>query len=153
MESDDYKKFPIGTTKSFTVLFDKKMHNEFSLMTGDDSLIHFDDEFSRKYYFRERLEFGFLVLSHLSKLYGKLLPAGLSVCMQQEVKFIRPIYVNDLITITGRVYKLDEQTGKIYIAAEFTNEKGELCYDAKGIVKLLSAITKGKRGGSRSTTP
>jgi hydroxyacyl-ACP dehydratase HTD2-like protein with hotdog domain len=64
----------------------------------------------------------------------------------EELEFFKPIYVNDQVTVRGRVTNMAEKTGKsgtlIFVTSEFsyTNQKGELL--AKHTVTMIASPRK-----------
>ncbi len=64
----------------------------------------------------------------------------------EELEFFKPVYVNDVVTVTGKIVGMDEKEGKsgtlIFVTSEFayTNQDGELL--AKHRVTMIATPRK-----------
>jgi 3-hydroxybutyryl-CoA dehydratase len=91
----------------------------FADMSRDYNPIHFDDRFVQTKNFRGRICHGLLVGSLLTEIGGQIgwLASGMSF------KFKKPVYIDDTVTCTCTVVRMDEN-GKAVAHAEFVNQEG-----------------------------
>ena len=123
--------------ESFKLKIGNEEHEMFSKLSMDKSLIHIDDNFAKSKGFKERIGYAFFLTSLLSRFYGELLPGGSSICLKQEAEFIKPFYRGETITLKGRVTSKSNSTKIIEIKTEMSNEKDELIFRGKGLVKII----------------
>ncbi|MBI2474095.1 MAG: MaoC family dehydratase [Candidatus Taylorbacteria bacterium] len=127
----------IGDTAEFDIVISEDMHAVFSRLSGDGSPIHMDAQFAKSTKFGKPIGFAFLLASFFSKLYGEHLPGGSSVCLKQELSFIKPYYVGDIIRVKGEVISKSESTKLIEIKAEMWRNDQEKVLSGLGTVQLL----------------
>jgi 3-hydroxybutyryl-CoA dehydratase len=131
-----FSEINIGDSAEFEVVIDEKMHKEFSNLSGDNSPIHCDDDFSKKTLFGKKIGYAFLLTSFLSRLYGHYLPGGSSVCFKQEASFIKPYYIGDTLNISGKVVDKIESTRFVIIESRVFR-KDECLFKGTGTVQVL----------------
>ena len=115
----------IGQKSSFDVIITKKTINSFSKLTGDYSPLHTDEEFARRTPFRSRIAQGFLAFSYASALVGMYLPGENATILNHNAKYLKPVRINDQLTITGTVSSKNDISGKIIIDISISNQKGD----------------------------
>jgi len=76
---------------------------KFAELTGDNNPIHLDKEYAIKQGFKSNIVHGMLSASIFSKILGTKFPGNGCIYTFQELKFIKPIYANDLITVKLKV--------------------------------------------------
>jgi 3-hydroxybutyryl-CoA dehydratase len=79
------------------------MVQAFAEATGDKNPLHLDDEYAKKTIFGRRIAHGMLGASLISCILGTKLPGKGTIYKSQKLKFVRPIYVGDRITVKVRV--------------------------------------------------
>lgn len=131
-----FKNLKIGTSKSFKTKINKNIIKKFISLSGDLNKLHVHDGFARKYNFKKKVVHGMLLGSLYSKFIGMYLPGKYSLLVSMDINFNKPIYLNDTITIKGRV--IDKS--KIYKIATVkitsTNQLKKIVSNAKVVVKL-----------------
>ena len=114
----------VGTTESFTVEVTEEKMRLFYSLTGDCSPIHMDDTYAAARGHKGRVVYGMLGASMLSTLAGVYLPGETCLLHGVEVKFARPVYIGDVLTVSGTVQEINETFGVITIKATITNQNG-----------------------------
>lgn len=132
-----FDEIEIGDEAQFTVKISEEMHNSFSKLSQDFSPIHTDFEFASNTRYKNRIGFGFLLESFLSRFYGEYLPGGSSICIKQESKFIKPYYVGDEIKVKGKVTKKIYSTKFVEVDTEMYRQNGERIFKGNGLVQVL----------------
>ena len=107
MISYKFKDLKIGKSSSFKVKITKKIFSNFLLLSKDLSKIHVDKNFSKKYGFKGKVVHGMLIATFFSRLVGMNLPGKYSLLTNIEIKFNKPAYLNDTITIKGKIESLN----------------------------------------------
>ena len=115
----------VGMKESFKVSVTDDMMDSFLRITGDINPLHSDGEYARSKGYSDRVVFGMLTSSFLSTLAGVYLPGENSIIREVEVKFKRPVYVNEELTITGEVTEVRPEYGIFYVKVSMTGADGE----------------------------
>ena len=114
-----------GVTESFTVTVTEEMMDKFYAITGDNSPIHMDADYAAGRGYPGRVVYGMLGASFLSTLAGVYLPGEHCLLHGMELKFAKPIFIGDTLTITGVVDEVNETFGEITIKAAIVNQHGK----------------------------
>ena len=69
-----FEDLKIGQTESFTVTVTEKMMQSFLFLSGDENPLHTDPDFAMKQGYRDKVVYGLLTTSFISRLVGVLLP-------------------------------------------------------------------------------
>lgn len=137
MKGKTVHEMKIGDSASFSKTitdFDVKM---FAGITGDFNPVHIDKEFAKNTPFKDRIAHGMLVASLFSTVFGTQLPGEGAIYTGQELKFTKPVYLEDTITATVTVTELDVEKNRVVLETIATNQNGEVVI--KGFAKLMPA--------------
>lgn len=96
----------LGQTYETTVQVDEKRIAAFAQATDDDNPIHFDDEAAAKSIFGRRVAQGMLTAGFLSGVFGTQFPGSGTIYLSQTVRFLRPVFIGDAITMRLKVLEL-----------------------------------------------
>ncbi|KAG2392569.1 hypothetical protein C9374_011294 [Naegleria lovaniensis] len=92
------KGIKIGEKASMKRRFSAQDVSDFAKLSGDFNPLHFDSDFAKQHgLFKDRIVHGVLVSSLLSNLAGTVMPGAGSIYMSQELKFLRPVYIDQEI--------------------------------------------------------
>lgn len=119
-----YEELEIGQKESFEVEITEEMLDSFRKITGDMNPLHKDDEFARTKGFDSHAAFGMLTASFLSTLAGVYLPGESSLIHNTEIKFMKPVFVGDKLTVKGEVAEKNDAYNTIRIKVEMRNADG-----------------------------
>lgn len=78
---------------------DESLVSEFAALTGDRNPIHLDAEFAKNTLFGRPIAHGMLISSYFSKLIAENYPGPGSIYLVQNIKFLKPCFVGDKITV------------------------------------------------------
>ena len=124
MNSYTYEELKVGQTESFTVTVTEQMLDSFKAITGDVNPLHQDAEFARSKGHPGRVAYGMLTASFLSTLAGVYIPGERSLIQQVEIKFSKPVYIGDELTITGEIVELNDTVRRLELKTTITNQAG-----------------------------
>ena len=98
----------IGLKESFEIELTESAVDGFKSITGDLNPLHNDEDFAKAKGFEGKVAYGLLTSSFFSTLAGVYLPG--ENCLIEEVnwKFMRPVYADEKLVITGEVKERDE---------------------------------------------
>lgn len=133
----------VGMEESFVRVVTEDMMKQFLSITGDVNPLHNDDEFAHKMNQPSRVVYGMLTASFISTLGGVYLPGKYCIIQGVEVKFTKPVYIGDELTVTGRVEELHESVGQLTIKVTIKNQDGKVV--CKG--KLKAGIMTERQDG------
>ena len=114
-----------GVTESFTVTITEEMMAQFYAITGDNSPIHMDADYAAGRGYPGRVVYGMLGASFLSTLAGVYLPGEHCLLHGVDLKFAKPIFIGDTLTVTGVVDEVNATFREITIKASIVNQDGK----------------------------
>ena len=114
-----------GVTESFTVTITEEMMAQFYAITGDNSPIHMDADYAAGRGNPGRVVYGMLGASFLSTLAGVYLPGEHCLLHGVDLKFAKPIFIGDTLTVTGVVDEVNDTFREITIKASIVNQDGK----------------------------
>ncbi|MDY0277019.1 MAG: MaoC family dehydratase [Acholeplasma sp.] len=115
----------IGQTESFDKTITEADIILFAGVTGDMNPVHIDDVYASCSIFHKRVAHGGLVAALFSTVLGTRLPGVGTIYLNQESKFIRPVYIGDTITAKVVVRELDVEKNRAVFDTIAVNQKGE----------------------------
>ena len=116
----------IGLQKSFEVKITQKLINDFSQLSGDYNPLHTDKNFAQSNNFKTNVCHGMLLGSLFSRLVGMYIPGKHSLYFSQSLNFIKPAYVDDIVTVNGKVISKSNSTKIITLKMSIKNLENEL---------------------------
>ncbi|MFV0351351.1 MAG: MaoC family dehydratase [Oscillospiraceae bacterium] len=123
----------VGITESFETQVTAEMMQKFCDVTGDISPIHMDEAYAQQHGYAGRVVYGMLSASLFSTLAGVYLPGETCLLHSVESKFVKPVYIGDVLTVSGKVQEIHEAFEEIVIRGTIVNQKGEKV--VRGIIK------------------
>lgn len=130
-----------GMRASFQRQMTKEMEDAFREISGDDNLLHRDDDFARMAgngKFRGHVSFGMLTASLYSTIAGMYLPGKYSLIHSfEELSFLNPVYAGDILTVTGEVTDKNEGLNLIRLKVTIKNQDGKFVSKAKMKVLVM----------------
>ncbi|MEG1932329.1 MAG: MaoC family dehydratase, partial [Pygmaiobacter sp.] len=114
-----------GVTESFSVTVTEEKMAQFCALSGDISPIHMDATYAAQRGYPGRVCYGMLIASFLSTLAGVYLPGEHCLLHSVESKFAKPVFIGDVLTVTGVVEEVNEVFREITIKAVITNGEGK----------------------------
>lgn len=109
----------------------------FADVTGDFNSLHINKEKAKEGPFGEIIAHGILSVGIISGVIGMELPGEGSIYLEQNAKFIRPVYVDELITVHVEVKEIvKKEKGIIKLITNVINKGGELLLEGMAVVKV-----------------
>jgi 3-hydroxybutyryl-CoA dehydratase len=125
--------FKAGDHVSEKIDITEEMVQLFAKVSGDFNPIHLDEEFAKKTRFGRRIAHGMISAALISRVLAmKLGPGG--IYLGQTLKFLKPIYIGDVVTIDATVTVLREEKGIASIATTVKNQNDELCVKGEATI-------------------
>lgn len=137
MNAYRYEDMEIGMEESFSKKITEEMMEVFMQHTGDSNPLHRDPVYAKEHGFGDRVVYGMLSASLISTLGGVYLPGKYCLIQQVEVKFVRPVYIGDELSVSGIVKELNDSVRQAVIKVEVKNQEGEKVIRGKLYVGFL----------------
>lgn len=115
-------------------------HQEFGLLSGDQSPIHTDLEFCRAQGYEKLVGYAFLLTTILSKIYGTIFPGGSELCLSQNCKFKNPYFIGDELNFELVVTHKNQSLKTVSIETKIYNQNQKVIF--QGQADMLLSLTK-----------
>ena len=122
MNSYKFVDINIGLEESFSVRVNSEKLDKFLKISGDINPLHTDAEYSKSKGFSDKLVHGMLTSSFFSTLVGVYLPGKYCILQGVDIQFSQPVYIDDILTITGKVSYINEAYKQLEIKAVIINQ-------------------------------
>ena len=86
--------------------------DDFVKLSGDDNPVHTNPDFAKKTNFKQKVAHGFLSASLISTLIATKLPGPGSIYLSQNLKFLAPVFIDDLVRVIVTVQEIDHEKKK-----------------------------------------
>lgn len=126
MQSLTMDEIYIGQEATFTKKITLEDVESFATITEDRNPAHMDEEYAQATIFKKRIAHGMLVGSLFSTIFGVMLPGLGSIYTKQSLKFIRPVFFDDVVTAKVMVKEKNVEKNRVVFDCVATNQKGEV---------------------------
>lgn len=120
-----FQDMKIGLKKEFQYTVTRDRMDLFLRLTGDINPLHNDERFAAEHGFSGRVVYGMLSAALISTLGGVYLPGRYCLIRQTAVKFLKPVYIGDVLNVAGTVEELQESVEQAVIKIDIRNQNGE----------------------------
>ena len=133
----------VGRTASKQFDVTEAMISAFADLSGDRSPIHVDEAFAQRRGLQGRVMHGALQASLVSCVLGMELPGEHGIFQQCSLKFRRPCFAGDRLTITVKVDEAFDSVGAVCMSLRIVNQRGQLVTTGKAQSGVaLSGVTQ-----------
>lgn len=137
MNEYTYDEITIGQEESFQVTVSEEMMEQFLQITGDVNPLHRDASYAATRQYVDKVVYGMLTASFFSTLAGVYLPGRYSLIHSVETKFLRPVYVGDMLKVSGTVKEKEDAYRMLILNLLIKNRKGEKVVKGTMQIKVL----------------
>lgn len=118
----------------------QEMVEQFGYLVNDQNPIHFDEDYAKSTIFGKRIAHGMLVSSFISGIIANDYPGKGSIYLNQELKFLKPCYLGDILTYIIELNK--NVDSKYYLSTNIYNSNNEMILEGSALIlnKQLNAI-------------
>lgn len=128
-------KYTVGQNASFSKTITEYDVYGFAGITGDFNPLHVNREKSKEFLYGKRIAHGMLTASFLSTVIAAYLPGPGTIYMEQDIRFVKPVFLGDTITASVEITELMDRR-KARLKTTVVNQDGDLVVDGKALVKL-----------------
>lgn len=119
-----FEELKIGMTDSTTKVITSEDILKFAEVSTDTNPLHIDEEAAKKGLFGRRVAHGILVSGLISAVLGTKLPGEGTIYLGQDLRFKKPVFVNDEITAKVEIIELREDKHFVILKTTCTNQDG-----------------------------
>ena len=134
MEGKSIEELEVGQTDSFTKTITEADVVLFGGVSGDLNPAHFNEEYAKNSLFKKRIAHGALVASLFSTVLGTHLPGMGTIYLQQDSKFVKPVYLGDTIKATIEIAEILLDKNRVVCHTIATNQNNEKVIIGKAVV-------------------
>jgi 3-hydroxybutyryl-CoA dehydratase len=128
-EGKTIDKIKMGDSAQISNTITDKTIKDFAEATGDFNPIHLDQTYAEKTYFKGRIAHGVLAVGYISSVLGNLLPGPGGILISQDVRFLSPVRIGDVVTARVEVVELIPEKNRVKFKTTCTNQRGEIVVD------------------------
>lgn len=128
----------VGESVSFEVAWTAKDVELFSKLSGDCNPLHMDESYATGTSFKQRVVHGMLTASSFSKLVGMYLPGKYCLFLKQTITFKKPVFINDVLVVSGTVISKSESTKMLVLNVSITKE-GKIVVEGQSTVQMIES--------------
>ena len=115
----------IGDSASFTKTVTESDITLYADISGDINPVHMDAEYAKTTMFGQRIAHGMLSAGYISNVLGNQLPGPGTIYIGQELRFVRPVFIGDTVTVTVTVVEKIEEWDHLRLKTVVTNQNGD----------------------------
>ena len=119
----------MGDSSQISNVITEKTIKDFAEATGDFNPVHLNQSYAEKTYFKGRIAHGVLSVGYISSVLGNLLPGPGGILLSQDVKFLAPVRIGDVITARVEVIEMIPEKNRVKFKTTCTNQKGQVVVD------------------------
>lgn len=134
MQPLSVEQISVGQTYATEVPVTDEMVRHFAAATGDDNPLHLDDEFARQSIFKARVAHGMLTAGILSMVFGTQFPGLGTIYLAQEMRFLRPVFINDTLRVELEVREVMTERNRIRVGTVCRNQHGQEVLTGEAVV-------------------
>lgn len=124
----------VGDTAEFAKTVSESDIYMYAGITGDLNPAHINEVYAQKTFFKTRIAHGMLTAGYISTILGNQLPGPGTIYVQQDLKFLAPVYMGDTITGRVEVTEIITEKNRVLLRTTCTNQNGTLVLEGNAIV-------------------
>jgi 3-oxoacyl-[acyl-carrier protein] reductase len=135
---NNFEAIQIGDTQSLIKTITESDVRKFVEMTGDDNPLHVNRAYAESTAFKDIVVHGMLGASFISTVIGTKLPGTGALWVSQNIEFLLPVRLGDVLTISCTVLKKHERERLLELDTSILNQNQQVVLTGQGKVKLLT---------------
>ncbi|NCC78097.1 MAG: MaoC family dehydratase [Clostridia bacterium] len=126
MKGKTIREIQIGDSESYERTVTETDVVLFGGISGDLNPAHFNEVYAKDTMFKGRIVHGMLTASYFSTILGTLLPGPGTIYLGQELKFTKPVHIQDTIKAVATVTEIIEEKNIIKLETIAYNQAGDV---------------------------
>lgn len=133
-----FERIAVGDTAEFAHRVTPGMVQSFAAFSGDFNPLHTSPEYAATTAFGRPIAHGMVAGALISRLLGMHLPGRYCLYLSQTVSFHKPIYVDTVVAVRGRVLRKVDSQQVITVDTTLSDAgSGDLLVSGTALVKVL----------------
>jgi 3-hydroxybutyryl-CoA dehydratase len=124
----------IGDERSYKRVITSDDVLNFGKLTGDMNQAHFDHEYCKTTIFKKPIVHGMFIGSLFSKLFGMEYPGKGTIYCSQSLKFLKPVYPDQELTIKISVKEIFVEKNKVIFLTEVFDNNNDLVVTGESLM-------------------
>lgn len=130
-------KYRVGAKEEFCKTISESDVYMFAGITGDMNPVHINEIEAAQSFAQRRIVHGALVSGMISTVIGMKLPGPGTIYMEQDSKFVKPVYIGDTIKAAVEIQEvLSEKKGILKLNTVVSNQKNEIVLTGFAVVMI-----------------
>ena len=121
-----YDEITIGQTATYSKQIETQDVQIFAAASGDVNPVHLDPNYAKTTQFKKCIAHGMLSGAVVSAAIAMELPGPGTIYLSQTLRFRRPVFVNDTITVKLQVIDKKDKRGFVSLSCEVFNQDEKL---------------------------
>ncbi len=126
IENRTFDEISIGESASLSRAVTQQDIDLFAVVSGDVNPAHMDPAYAETDMFHHVIAHGMLGASLISSVLGTKLPGPGAIYLGQDLRFLRPVAIGDVITATVTVSEKHADKGGLVLDCRCLNQRGEV---------------------------
>jgi len=122
MKSYKFADIKVGLEETFFIKINSEKVEKFLEISGDSNPLHTDSPYSKSKGFLNKVVYGMLTSSFYSTLVGVYLPGKYCFLQGIDIQFSKPVYIGDILKISGKVSYINQAYKQVEIKAFMMNQ-------------------------------
>lgn len=127
----------IGQKGTFSKTITQSDVYNYAGISGDFNPIHINECEAEKSIFKKQICHGMLTASLISTVIGNIMPGKGSIYLEQNCRFVKPVFFGDTITAEVTVTAIDENKKILTLQTDEYNQTDEIVVKGMAKVKVL----------------
>ena len=128
--------YGIGESARFTKTVSESDVYLFAGITGDLNPAHVNEEEAKTNLFGKRIVHGILITGFISTVIGMHLPGQGTIYMEQNWKFLKPVYIGDTVSAIVEITDIiNKEKNILKLSTKVMNQNGQIVMDGFAVVK------------------
>ena len=106
-------------------------------MSGDYNPIHIDEDYAKQTLFKKCIAHGGITVNFISNVLGNDFPGHGSIFLEQDIKYVAPVYEGDEITAYISVKDINCKKGRILLDTIVKNQDNAVVVSGTAYMLLL----------------
>jgi len=125
IENRTFDEIAVGESASVSRTVSQEDIDLFAVISGDVNPAHMDPTYAKTDIFHKVIAHGLLSAGLISNVLGTKLPGPGTIYLEQDLRFLKPVDIDDTITATLTVTEKDPEKADLVLDCRCTNQKGE----------------------------
>lgn len=135
---NNFEAIQIGDTQSLVKTITESDVRKFVEITGDVNPLHVNRAYAETTAFKDIVVHGMLGASFISTVIGTKLPGTGALWVSQNIEFLLPVRLGDVLTISCTVLTKHERERLLELETRILNQNQQVVLTGQGKVKLLT---------------